>query len=84
MWCNHKLDAMLLHQMKKTSTVNFRYPDIHFPSAHLIDFGGRLLSIQVCIGHLLTKDIIMGPIVEWSKSSDLDCGRGPGFKSRRG
>ena len=25
-----------------------------------------------------------GPIAERSKSSDLDCGRGPGFKSRRG
>ena len=26
----------------------------------------------------------MGSIAERSKSSDLDCGRGPGFKSRQG
>ena len=35
-------------------------------------------------GYKLTTCQLAGPIAERSKSSDLDCGWGPGFKSRWG
>ena len=39
-----------------------------------------VLQVMACSTMLGT---CTGPIAERSKSSDLDCGRGPGFKSRQ-
>ena len=45
----------------------------------VIVFGNMSGAVRCSQAHGLT-----GPIAERSKSSDLDCGRGPGFKSRQG
>ena len=53
------------------------------PSAN----GGLNPAWECCIDHLNSKEFVAiktCPIVERSKSSDSDCGRGPGFESRRG
>ena len=47
----------------------------HFPQTGLFEVWLFLLG---------PINITKGPIAERSKPSDLDCGRGPGFKSWRG
>ena len=44
----------------------------------------KFVKVVLVVKTVRGKMQISGPIAERSKSSDLDCGRGPGFKSRWG